>query len=119
MCSQSLVDHTQKELRIGLMGIPPDFVLTSKGTIEGVNVRMISMMAERLKFTPKIELAASFQKAHTQVGKLHTRMCTLFRKKDGFSRCRLANEKLIYPLSNSPITLIITREMTIWVQLDH
>ena len=69
MCSPSYLDYKNKVLRIGLMGIPPDFVLTSTGSIEGVNIQLIKMMAERLKFTPEINIAASFIAAEDQVCK--------------------------------------------------
>ena len=74
MCSPSYLDYKNKVLRIGLMGIPPDFVLTSTGSIEGVNIQLIKMMAERLKFTPEINIAASFIAAEDQVCKLNLQL---------------------------------------------
>ena len=67
MCSVSLNDYKSKALRIVLMGPPPDFVFTSTGLMDGANMRLIKMMAERMKFTPEISIASSFQSAFNQV----------------------------------------------------
>ena len=57
MCNPSYLDYKNKTLRIGLTGLPPDFIRFPDGKIEGVNIRMMRMISERLKFTPKISLA--------------------------------------------------------------
>ena len=69
MCSPSFLEHKDKVLRIGLLGLPPDFVMTSVGTIDGVNIRFINTMAERLQFIPEIKVAESFNSAEEQVSK--------------------------------------------------
>ena len=74
MCSPSYLDYKNKILRIGLLGFPPDFVLSSTGTIEGVNIRLIKMMAERLKFMPEINIPASFKAAEDQVCQLNLQL---------------------------------------------
>ena len=71
MCKPSYLDYKNKALRVGLMGMPPDFGFTSNGTIDGVNVRLIKMMAQRLHFMPDIHIAKSFTAAVEQVCKLH------------------------------------------------
>ena len=68
MCHLSYLNYKNKALRIGLMGIPPDFVLTSTG-VDGINMRLINMMAKKLKFMPNISFASSFNKAAYQVCK--------------------------------------------------
>ena len=67
MCKPSYLHYKHKTLRVGLMGIPPEFVTTSAGTIEGVNIRMVKMISEKLEFTPKIHPQASFRAAVVQV----------------------------------------------------
>ena len=67
MCQPSYLDYKNKALRVGLMGMPPDFGFTSNGTIDGVNVRLIKMMAQRLHFMPDIHIANSFTTAVEQV----------------------------------------------------
>ena len=67
MCSESFLDYKSKAVRIGLMGLPPDFVFTSTGHIDGVNMRLIKMMAERMKFKPEISISRSFESAFNQV----------------------------------------------------
>ena len=52
------------------MGIPPDFVMTSSGSIDGANIWLLKMLAKGLGFTPDITLAASFNAASNQVSTL-------------------------------------------------
>ena len=70
MCRKSYIDYKGKTLRIGLMGILPDFVMTSTGGIDGTNIGLIKMLAKGLRFTPDIILAASFNAASNQVSTL-------------------------------------------------
>ena len=67
MCNQSYLDYKNKTLRIGLIGIPPDFVMTDAGTIDGANIRMIDMIAKRFEFSPQINVAVSYSAAEEQV----------------------------------------------------
>ena len=67
MCNPSYLDYKNKTLHVGLMGVPPDFVMTDTGKIEGASIRMINMISERLKFSPKINVAASYSAAEKQV----------------------------------------------------
>ena len=59
MCNPSYLDYKDKELHIGLMGLPPDFIMLPDGEIEGVNIRMMRMISDRLNFTTKISVADS------------------------------------------------------------
>ena len=70
MCRKSYIDYKGKTLRIGLMGVLPDFVMTCAGGIEGTNIGLIKMLAKGLRFTPDIILAASFNAASNQVSTL-------------------------------------------------
>ena len=65
ICNPSYLSYKNKALRIGLLGVPPDFVLTSSG-VEGINIRLIKMMAKMLKFLPNIKFATSFKGAEDQ-----------------------------------------------------
>ena len=67
MCSESFHNYKSRPVRIGLMGTPPDFVFTSTGLIDGVNIRLIKMMAETMKFIPEISIARSMKSAFNQV----------------------------------------------------
>ena len=70
MCSTSLLHYQNKELRIGLMGTMPDFVMTPDRTFDGSNIMMIKMMSKRLKFHPNITITP-FTAALEQVRLLH------------------------------------------------
>ena len=65
ICNPSYLSYKNKALRVGLLGVPPDFVLTSTG-VEGINIRLIKMMAKKLKFLPNIKFASSFKGAEDQ-----------------------------------------------------
>ena len=67
MCNVSYMDYKNKVLRMSLMGLPPDFVATRRGHIDGVNMRLIKMIAGRLNFTPEITISSSFMAAANQV----------------------------------------------------
>ena len=68
MCHVSYMDYKYKSLRMSLMGMPPDFVfIKATKTIDGANMRLIRMIAQRLKFQPKINMATSFSAAVKQV----------------------------------------------------
>ena len=66
MCYPTYLNHKNKALRIGLLGVPPDLVFTSTG-VDGTNIRLIKTMAERLEFIPEIKFATSFIGAIYQV----------------------------------------------------
>ena len=65
ICNPSYLKYKNKALRVGLLGVPPDFVLTKTG-VEGINIRLIKMMAKKLKFLPNIKFASSFKGAEDQ-----------------------------------------------------
>ena len=67
MCKPSSASYRNKILRIALAGLPPHFVMTSNGTIEGTIVTLIKILAKKLRFTPKIIIAESFIAADLQV----------------------------------------------------
>ena len=67
MCKPSNLDYKNKALRVGLVGMVPDFGFTRNGTIDGVNFRLIKMMAQRLHFMPDIHIANSFTATVEQV----------------------------------------------------
>ena len=66
MCNQSYLDHKNKVLRIGLLGIPPEFIVGRSG-FDGTTIKLMDMMAEKLDFVPKVKLAPSFDGAINQV----------------------------------------------------
>ena len=60
LCKTSYVSYKYKTLRIALIGPMPDFIFTPRdGKIEGTGIRLIRMLAQRLKFMPKIQVPSS------------------------------------------------------------
>ena len=67
MCKDSYVSFKGKTLRLGLVGILPNFLLNSDGSIVGTNIMIINMLSERLGFDPKLVLATSYNDAENLV----------------------------------------------------
>ena len=59
MCKPSHVTQRGKTLHISLLGIPPHFMLTSDGNIDGVNLRMLKILEQKLNFTSEITIPQS------------------------------------------------------------
>ena len=66
MCSPWYLNYKNKAIRIGLLGLLPDFALTSTG-VDGTLIRLIKMISERLKFQPHIRIPDSFEKLVEEV----------------------------------------------------
>ena len=66
MCKPTYVTYKKKSLKIGLFGVAPYFVPTENG-FDGTDSRLISMLAEKLYFTPKIVIPSSFAAAEEMV----------------------------------------------------
>ena len=49
MCKLSYVSYEAKTVRIALMGPPPDFIMNSDKTIDGINIRLIEILKEKLR----------------------------------------------------------------------
>ena len=78
MCRQSFISYKNKKLRIGATGVPPEFFISTNSgvfdekTTDGTSVRLIRMLAEKLKFSPILSLpaTASFNAVTNQVDHL-------------------------------------------------
>ena len=67
MCKLSHVSYKHKSLRIGIVGFAPYFVPTKSG-LDGIDIRLLQMLSERLYFTSKIVIPYSFNAAYKMVG---------------------------------------------------
>ena len=57
-----------KQLRVGIVGIPPHFIFDQKKfTFDGTTLRLMKILVEKLNFIPKIVIQNSFTGASTQV----------------------------------------------------
>ena len=74
MCDISYVSYRYKELRIGLLGIPPH--LTFDGGIDGTDVRLIKLLAEKLKFKPDVVFPRTFAQGENMVRRL--KYCSIY-----------------------------------------
>ena len=66
MCNSLYLDYKYRAIRIGLLGLLPDFALTSAG-IDGTQIRLIKIISERFKFQPHIKIPDSFEKLVNEV----------------------------------------------------
>ena len=67
MCSSSYVSHKGKTLRMGIMGIPPYYLLGPDGNIMGTNIMITHHFAQRLGFKPQLFPVNSYNAAENLV----------------------------------------------------
>ena len=67
MCSLSYLSHKGKTLRLGIVGIPPYFVLDADGNIMGTNIMVIHYFAQRMGFKPHIFPVTNYNAAQSLV----------------------------------------------------
>ena len=67
MCNPSYVSYRNKLLRVALLGIPPDFIVTNTGKLEGTNIRLMRLLEQNLNFRGKIVVPQSFLDSNTKV----------------------------------------------------
>ena len=75
MCSLSYVSHKGKTLRLGIMGIPPYFLLGPDGSIMGTNIMISHHFAKRLGFKPQLFPVNSYNAAENLVSHIATISC--------------------------------------------
>ena len=66
MCRQSYLSYKTKSIRIEFLGIEPYFVPT-KTEIDGTDMRLIKMLADKLSFIPRVVIPSSFAAADSLV----------------------------------------------------
>ena len=59
MCAPSQASYENKTLQIGIIGLKPYFVHTETGR-DGIDIRMINMLAKKLRFSTNFIAASSF-----------------------------------------------------------
>ena len=59
MCDMSYVSYRYKKLRVGVFGITPHIFQTKDG-IDGTNIMLLKLLAEKLKFMPIVVIPRSF-----------------------------------------------------------
>ena len=65
MCDISYVSYKYKKLKIGLLGLPPTLVFD--GGIDGTDLRLIKLLAEKLKFQPDIVIPPTYRQGRNMV----------------------------------------------------
>ena len=66
MCNPSYVSYKNKTLRFGIVGIPPYVLYTDAGH-DGIDTKLLTMLKERLNFTPKLIDPPSWLASSTMV----------------------------------------------------
>ena len=65
MCDISYVSYKYKKLKIGLLGITPHLIFD--GGIDGTDLRLIKLLAEKLKFQPDIVIPPTYRQGRNMV----------------------------------------------------
>ena len=60
MCNPSYISYRNKILRVALIGIPPNFIVTNTGKFDGTDVRLMALLEQKLNFRGKIVVPQSF-----------------------------------------------------------
>ena len=60
MCNPSYISYRNKILRVSLIGIPPNFIVTNTGKFDGTDVRLMALLEQKLNFRGKIVVPQSF-----------------------------------------------------------
>ena len=71
LCPASYVSYSYKTLRIGQLGITPDFIFTNNGDFDGINIKLINILKHKFNFMSEIIIPQSFQDAYLKVCTLH------------------------------------------------
>ena len=67
MCKPSYASFKQKRLRVALLGIPPYFMVTNTGQIDGTDIRLLRILEQKLNFGAEITVPQSYLEADTKV----------------------------------------------------
>ena len=67
MCDMSYVSYRYKKLRVGVFGITPHIFPTKDG-IDGTDIRLVKLLAEKLKFMPMVVIPRSYEQGSNMVG---------------------------------------------------
>ena len=67
MCKEMYTSYRYKKLRVGIFG-PLPYIFPIKGNgIEGIDLRMIKLLAEKLKFVPDVKIPRTFENGYNMV----------------------------------------------------
>ena len=68
MCDISYASYKYKKLRVGISGVVPHFFLPKgNGVMDGTHVRLLSLLAEKLKFMPDVVVPRTFEQGANMV----------------------------------------------------
>ena len=67
MCKPLYGSNKEKTLRVSLLGIPPYFIMTNSGQIEGTDIRLLKILEQNLNFKSEITIPESFLDAELKV----------------------------------------------------
>ena len=68
MCDKSYTTYMYKKLKVGILGPPPHFFPTKSG-IDGTDIRLLRLLAEKLKFMPDVVVPRTYDQGANMVKK--------------------------------------------------
>ena len=71
MCKPSYVSYEHKTLRIAQLGVTPDFIFTRTRQLDGVNIRLMNILEDKLHFSARIVTPTSYSAADNMVSTRH------------------------------------------------
>ena len=71
MCNPSYASPKRKKLRVALLGIPPYFMLTKTGQIDGTDIRLMRILEQRHNFKADVIIPQSYYEAEIMVSNFY------------------------------------------------
>ena len=71
ICSPSYASSKHKNLKVALLGIPPYFMLTKNGQIDGTDIRLMRILEQKHKFKADIIIPQSYYDAEIMVSNFY------------------------------------------------
>ena len=71
MCKPSFASYENKTLHIAQLGITPDFIFTRNKQLDGVNIRLMKILEDKLHFSARIVIPRSYNDADNMVSTRH------------------------------------------------
>ena len=68
MCDMSYATYRYQKLKVGILGQPPHF-FPSKSGIDGTDIRLLRLLAEKLKFMPDVVVPRTYDQGANMVKK--------------------------------------------------
>ena len=93
MCNPTYASSKNKKLKESLQGIPPHFMLTKTGQIDGTDIRLMRILEQKHNFKADIIIPESYDETETMVSFIY--LPTIYSDNRHFTCCHLQRETFL------------------------